>query len=344
MRVHHLTGRVLLVGFVLLASAAVATAQTSELTGFVDAGWVYNTAFPNGEFNLNEVEVNFLNQASPRTLVRADVEWVAQGEQTDVQVEQAFMSYTAGRRWTLTLGKFNAPIGFEMVDAPDMHQGSHALVSDYGLPSNLIGLSVARPLGPYFDILAYGCNGWDRNTKTNGAMTWGGRFGYAREGFLWGVSVISGKEEAILEADPRPDLDLGPTFTRTVVDLDVNFSRNGWVLGGEYNRGKVIPAHGRERLWSGFLLMIRREFNTWMGLTARYDLFDDRDGYAFAPIGGRPQMRQAVTVAPTFILDEGFKAVAEFRLDLSNRDAFVDRDGRRTDRSTTVTCKLSYSF
>ena len=47
----------------------------------------------------------------------------------------------------LTFGKFNAPIGFELLDAPDMYQYSHSLVFSRGLPTNLTGAMLAMDLG-----------------------------------------------------------------------------------------------------------------------------------------------------------------------------------------------------
>lgn len=323
----------LIASMLLLAAASPTFAQTSELTGFVDASWVYNTADLNGEFSLNEVELNFLHQVSPRTLMRADLEWVRAGEEFAAQVEQAFISYTVANDWTFTFGKFNAPIGFEMNDPPDMHQVSHSLVYDHGSPTNLTGFSLGRELGRGFEVLAYGCNGWDRNTKVAGAMTWGGRLGFERNGFVWGLSGIGGKEESD-----------GATFTRTVVDLDTSYESGPWLLGAEYNRGEVTHASGAEQSWSGFLVVARRSLNDWMGLTLRFDHFDDTDGYAFAAVDGRFQRRQSLTVAPTFDLDEGLVAILELRVDMSDRNAFVDREGMPTDSSTTIAFGMTYAF
>jgi hypothetical protein len=330
---------VLFVLTLLATAAGTAAGQTTALTGFVDAAWVHDTSRLNGEFGVDEVELNVRHEASERTLVRADLEWLRRGEDFVVQVEQAYISLLAGRGWTVTFGKFNAPIGFEAVDAPEMHQYSHSLVYDHGLPVNLTGVSVGRDLGRSFDLLVYGCNGWDRETKTDGAMSWGGRFGYAREGFVWGVSAIGGKEEDLVEA-AGPN----PTFTRTVLDLDLSYAIGRWLFGAEFNRGTVEQRGGQEQHWLGFLLLARREFGERAGLTVRYDDFDDRDGYAFAAVDGRHQRRQALAIAPTYELDDGLSAVLEWRRDWSNRDAFTDRDGRPTSRGTTVALNLTYAF
>jgi hypothetical protein len=324
----------------LVAWPASGPAQPLEITGFVDASWVYNTADRNGEFGVDQVELDILHRPSPQTLVRTDLEWLKDGEDHVAQVEQAFMSYTARCGWVFTFGKYNAPFGFEEYDAPDLYQFSSGLVSDHGLPGNLTGFSLGKDLARGLDLLLMGSNGWDRGTETGGTVTWAGRLEYTHGGFVGGLSAISGKEE------DEPDEDEGSpaAFTRTVFDVDLSFESDRWVFGAEYNQGRVTHAGGGEQTWSGILLMANRAFGERVGLTVRYDLFDDQDGYAFAAVGGEFQQRQAIAIAPSYSLDEGLDVILEARLDLSDRDAFLDRDGEYTDRSLTIAFEMLYSF
>lgn len=325
---------ILTLALVALAAAAGA-GEAPLITGFADASYLYDANAEQGEFGVDQVEVDLEHQAGERTLVRADLEWVKDGEDFVAQVEQAYMAYTCGGGYTFTFGKFNAPIGFELLDAPDMYQFSHALVFDYGLPTNLTGFSVACDLGEAFDVVAYGVNGWDANEAKGKNLTYGGRLGYAAPcGATAGVSAISGKEED----------DASSSFTRTVLDVDLGFEKGAWLFGGEFNRGKVTLADDSEQEWSGFLVMTRYAANEWLGFTVRYDRFDDGDGYAFGDVGGEFQTRQAITLAPTFVPDDGFGALLELRLDTSDRDAFVDADGEPADGSTAIAFEMTYSW
>jgi hypothetical protein len=326
----------------VLAVAAGALAQETEITGFADASYFYDTAAKNGEFGLDQVEIDIIHQASAKTLVRADLEWVKNGETFDAQVEQAFMTYTCNGGWDFTFGKFNAPIGFELLDPVDMYQFSHALVFDYGLPGNLTGAAVGRAFGPGLDIVAYVSNGWDRNTMAGANVTWGGRLGYTNNGFAGGVSAISGKEEDLAEEEADPT-----AFTRTVFDVDLSYETGIWLFGGEYNQGKVTtPIDGEDvdQEWNGFLLMTHVNYASWTGLTVRYDTFDDKDGYAFGPVGEENQQVHSFTISPTFTLDENFGALVELRIDKSDQDAFLDSDGEATDTRTTVAFEMTYSW
>ena len=313
-------------------AGAQETAPRTTLSGFVDAAYVVDSGGKNGEFGADQAEIDIEHRAGARTLLRADLEWVKDGEEHVARVEQAFMTWTPPCGWAFTLGKFNAPIGFELLDPHEMYQYSHALVFDHGLPTNLTGARVDKVLGGGFDLTAHVSNGWDRQTA-DANPTWGGRLGYAAGGFAGGASAISGKE-----IEPVG----GEAFTRTVLDADLSYATGRWLFGGELNRGTVDLPAGAEASWLGGLAMTHVELNAWAGLTVRYDRFDDEDGRVFGLVGGEPQVRQAVAIAPTFVLDEGFGALVELRLDFSDRDAFVDADGEATDTTTTLAFEMTY--
>lgn len=314
--------------------AATARAETPEISGFVDASHFVDLADGGGEFGLDQAEVDVIHRASDKTLVRADLEWVKDGEAFDAAVEQAFMQYDPCELWTITFGRFNAPIGFELLDPNEMYQYSHALVFDHGLPSNLTGLMVDRDLGASFDLRAYAVNGWDVNAENNKLKTWGGRLGWSDGDAGAGLSAIGGRD-----VDPS-----GGSFDRTVIDADLSYMPDGWVFGGEINHGSVDPLAGDTADWFGLLAMAHRDFDARWGLTMRWGLFDDRDGWTFGLVDDRPQKRQAFTIAPTLVLDEGFGALLEVRVDKSDRYAFTDRDGKPTDTKTTVAFEATYSF
>lgn len=323
---------VIIASLCLLATAARADDST-VISGFADAAYFYQASADSGEFGLDQVEIDITHRASEKTMVRADLEWIKDGDTFVAQVEQAFLAYTCNGGATFTLGRFNAPIGFELVDPNEMYQYSHSLVFTYGLPVNLTGAMVHKDLGAGLDARAYAVNGWDVNAETNKVLTWGGRLGYTRNAFGAGFSAISGKE-----ADAT-----GAEFNRTVYDLDVSFKPTGWVFGADLNSGKV-EASGAERTWFGFLVMAHRDFNGWSGLTVRYDFFDDQDGYAFGLVGSEAQTRTAIAIAPTFVLDDGFGALIELRLDMSDQDAFTDSDDEATDSALTLAAEMTYSW
>ncbi len=323
----------IIVTLAMLLMAASAPAQDTAMTGFVDASYFENLANRAGEFGLDQAELDVDHQASEKTLLRADLEWVKVGDDFVAQVEQAFLQYTCSADWTFTFGRFNAPIGFEKLDPDEMYQYSHSLVFDYGLPVNLTGAMIGKTLGERFDVVGYGVNGWDINAESNKIKTWGGRLGYTGDISGAGVSVIGGKEGGGGAQE----------FNRTVFDADLGCTPDGWVFGADINHGKVTRG-GADATWSGFLVMAHHDFTDRMGLTVRADYFDDQDGYVFGKVGGEAQTRSALTIAPTFVLDDGFGALIELRVDKSDQNAFADSDGKPTDMSTSVAFEMTYGF
>lgn len=338
----------LIASLCLLALPALAGEPATELHGFADASYFHDANAKAGEFGLDQAEIDITHRASEKTVVRADVEWLKDGDDFQAQVEQAYLAYTCNGGATFTLGRFNAPIGFELVDPNEMYQYSHSLVFTYGLPVNLTGAMVQKDLGAGVDLRAYGVNGWDINAETNKVLTWGGRAGYTRGAFSGGVSAISGKEVSLevnsveIEGEMQ-DVTVEIPFDRTVFDVDLAWKPAGWVVGGEVNAG-TVKADDHDANWLAFLAMAHHDVNDWFGLTVRYDRFDDQDGVVFGPIGDKTQVRQSFTAAPTFVLDDGFGALVEFRLDTSDQDAFTDNDGKPTDSALTMAFEMTYSW
>jgi hypothetical protein len=305
-------------------------AADTELSGFVDGSYFYDHNGNAGEFGIDQVELDIAHHASEKTTLRADLEWLKDGEGFVAQVEQGYMAYTHDSGITVTFGQFNAPIGFELLDAPDIYQFSHSLVFDYGVPTNVTGLSAARALGARLDVVGYVCNGWDRNFEDNRNPTFGGRLGYTSPaGAGLGLSAISGKEK------DGPD-----AFDRTVLDVDLTYETGAWLFGGEFNQGFVTVADDTDRDWTAFLVMTHLTASNWLGFTGRFDWFDDKDGFVFGMI----QTRWSATFAPTFVLDEQCGALVEVRLDGSDETIWIDRDGEPTDRALTAALEVTYSW
>lgn len=342
-----------------MVSACTASAGDLDLSGFVDASYFNDLTLESDAFGLDQVELDVGQEVSDATSVRADLEWVKDGEGFTAAVEQAFVQHVVEDWFTLTFGKFNAPIGFELLDAPDMYQYSHSLLFDFGLPTNLTGLMLSRDVTDQLDIAAYVVNGWDRNADAGQHLTAGGRLGLSRGGLSGGISFIGGKEimteedvQLIGAFDPgdssvsvMPEIvTTTGSLTRNVLDVDLGFQAGAWILGGEINVGSATVDGGESLGWTAFMLMGHHDFTDDVGLTARVDRFDDTDGYVFGLVADDAQVRHSITVAPTFALDEGLGALVELRLDLSDQDAWVDADGEPTDSQATVAFEVTHSW
>jgi Putative beta-barrel porin-2, OmpL-like. bbp2 len=308
-----------------------------ELSGFVDGAYFYDGNSGANTFSLDQVEIDVIKSVSKTTVLRADLEWVNDGAGGfALDAEQGFIQFSPLILGGLnvTFGKFNAPIGFELLDAPDMYQYSHALVFDYGLPTNLTGAMFSKNIGENVDVVFYFSNGWDQNVDINKSKTIGGRIGYSRDDdWKGGLSFIRGEERennsgllTVLDAD----------FTFTAVKnltLGAEINKGGENLTDSTNTSKTVT-------WLGALLMAHYDFSEFWGITVRYDYFDDKNGSRL----GNAEKRQALTFAPTFVLGDGMVAIFEVRNDFSDKKVFTGNKGEAVKSQLAMALEFTFTF
>ncbi|WP_297308721.1 outer membrane beta-barrel protein, partial [Neptuniibacter sp.] len=305
-----------------------------SFTGFIDGSYYYDGPSASNSFGFDQAEVNIEKNIGEVGSLRADVEWVSDGAGGfALDAEQGYVTFSpkALGPVSFTFGKFNAPIGFELLDAPDMYQYSHALVFNYGLPTNVTGAMVSADFGSGLDWSVYIVNGWDQNVDLNTGKTIGSRFGYTNDN--WGCVGFSFTYGADSEAEGDH---------QTVVDFDMSFNPwSWWTIGSEFNFGSTAVGTASNK-WTGFLLMNHWDFNDWFGLTARFDYFDDKNGSRLG--SSVAEKRKAFTFAPTFGLGDGMGALVEFRYDFSDQYVFTDSDGAPKKSGFTAAYEMTYSF
>ncbi len=141
------------------------------ISGFIDASYS-DAEYDVSSFGIDQVEIDLEKKLSDKLSLRADLEYVKGVNGTfDNIIEQGYVTYAldVANGVDITIGKFNAPIGFELLDAPDMYQFSHALVFDHGLPTNLVGVMGGYAFNDQVDVALYVVNGWDNNADNNNA-------------------------------------------------------------------------------------------------------------------------------------------------------------------------------
>lgn len=321
-----------------------------EISGFVDASYTYSNIDDSNTFSLDQVEIDLAKSLGDIGTLRADLEWVSDGEGGfTLDAEQGYVTLdlglgrSEGNYPTLTFGKFNAPIGFELLDAPDMYQFSHALVFDNGLPTNLTGAMLSMDLGGGIDAVVHLSNGWDQNVDANTDKMIGGRLGYSHEelGGI-GFSAMRGNEK-------------GKVGNLTVYDVDLTLTPTPELLiGGEYNSGKTERDDiNEENSWNGYMVMAHYSLTDVMGLTGRYDRFTRetsrsaarRSGALDHPPGNSETTQQALTIAPTFALTDGLGFLMELRRDFSDDEIFYNPETRKSEKSmVNFAFEMTYSF
>jgi len=300
-----------------------------NISGFVDGSFSGQNA-PVGTktstgFGLDQVELD-VEYSKGNIGFRFDLNGTpsAGGNVTqDGLFEQGFVYYTfegvLDEGITFTFGKFNAPIGWELLDAPDMYQFSHALVFNNGLPTNLTGASLAGKVG-MFDAVVYYSNQVDTNgVTTTGIRAAGGRLGITpMEGANVGISYLT-------QGNP------GFIATRT---LDVDFTYNAienLMIGGEFNQVKTVNVTSE-----GYFITLHYDFLPMLGATYRFGAWDNDKN-----IAGKTTSN---TVALTTTLGDGFGALGEYRT-INNSTATATGDGFPANFNTKAYAfEMTYSF
>jgi len=336
------------IAFVMAAALAVMMtapdAQAEEksdlkISGFVDFSYS-DTSDGLGTFSLDQVEVDLEKQLAPNLSARADFQFGNDGAivaSTDggVGIEQGYVTYSLPQGVDITAGLFLAPIGFESLDPVDMYQFSHGLVFTNGLPVSLAGLMASASPNEMFDLSVYVVNGWDLATDNNNTKTIGGRLGItAVNGVSIGISAITGPETAVNEN------------IRTVFDIDLTVTTiDKLTIGAEFNSGEEDKASavtaGQDAKWTGYSIMANYAVSDSLGVTLRYEVFDDEDGSRLGTVGGKAQEQDSITLALAHSLGDGAGVVAEIRQNGSDQKAF---DGGAEDSQTAYAVEFTYSF
>ncbi|MEE9150049.1 MAG: porin [Candidatus Tectomicrobia bacterium] len=313
-----------------------AMAKTT-FSGFVDMSWSYDDISEDNTFALDEVELDIESELTPWAGLRTDINFLEGEDHSDADVilEQGYITLALPLPidTTFQFGKFNAPIGWELLDPIDTYQFSSSLVFVNGTPTNLTGAMVLMTFNPMFDLSVYVVNGWDNISDNNDMKTFGGRLGITPvRGVNIGLSAITGPEQDDNDSDYR-----------TVFDLDFTLELIPHLLiGGEFNYGmeEDLAAGGGDAEWLGGFVTLHYDFTEVLGLTLRAGVFDDQDGSRL----GQEETRTALTLAPTFDLAKGVAFLLEFRYDHSDEDVFTESDGDMTDDMVSVAVEFIFSW
>lgn len=120
--------------------------------GWVDASGSADNVSRQSTFGLNQVETDLEKPFGDRVTTRADIELNSDGASSfGLDLEQGFLTYTFEQKdhFAVTLGKFNAPIGYERPDPEDIFLYTQGLLVDYGRPQNIVGVMLSSELSRY---------------------------------------------------------------------------------------------------------------------------------------------------------------------------------------------------
>jgi hypothetical protein len=313
------------------------------ITGFGVADARADGRTGDNSFNAGKLAVSVFRELSEHTWVFGQLTTsVASGAEgdapadevtTEIEIDNLIVNFTPPdwSAFSVAVGKFDTPLGFERDDEPLNLQATTSLNFELARPPKMVGV-IGRWTSRSVEAAAWVANGWQSDLEPNHGKTIGGRFGVRpSERTSFGVGGLWG-----------PEGEQGETRNRYLVSADYAVQpTDPWIIAGEANAGGDAASNGEEAArWYGGTATVFRRLGRNFGATGRVEAFKDRDGART----GLAQTLTSFTIAPVYFIGVGgegifatvehttfriprFQLRGEIRFDHSNVDAFESSDG-----------------
>ncbi|NRR90211.1 porin [Winogradskyella undariae] len=234
-------------------------------------------------------------------------------------VNQAYVYWNVSESTTLTMGRFNTFLGYEVIAPAANFNYSTSYLFSSG-PFSHVGLKADFALSDDFSLMLAVMNPWDTNdTSTTGEYSFGAQLGYS--GQYLNLYYDSGNNGGLgFEVDYTGGFDLNDSLF-----LGINAAYNDNDGSGFYGAA-LYPQYS---LSDDFALGLRGEY---------FSLHDDELDDLPSVIG--------LTVTGSYIVDSNLIIKPEIRLDSwSNNDAvYFDADGENSSSLEAFTLAAIYTF
>ena len=306
------------VGLVASASA-VEINENLSINGFIDASYTHTDDDGAGEeqgLGVDEIELNFLFNHGPVSGMISIDDYIGDADSvsadnSDIEIEQAHLTYSLDNGVSFTIGKYGSALGFEREDPAGLYTYSRAYQADSGgnpfnlgdVDSNVVeGLTVAYAA----DAFSFGVsleNPVDVNMDDDNLNA---EFAFAYTG-IENVS-IGGGYFFDNQDDNADEVD--------VLNLHAAVTAGKLLLAAEYielqNSG-VDATNGGDR--DGYLLLADYDWTDKFGIALRYSSNEagtDRNGDG--DYGDTNEIADAdkLTIAPNYALTDNLGVILEY--------------------------------
>ncbi|MDO5969203.1 outer membrane beta-barrel protein [Flavivirga aquimarina] len=322
---------------VLFAQEEEASDKKVSISGTVDAYYktnitstdVANAAFNDGDGGSQNFGTSFADETG-FALGMANIIASYEGEKTGVVADIAFGpradSATGGFNlnqlyayWnvsdgtTLTLGRFNTYLGYEVISPAANFNYSTSYLFSNG-PFSHVGLKADFALSDDFSLMLAVMNATDVNSNTTGDYALGAQLGYAGQflNFYYDSGVVLG-----FEIDYTGGFDLSDSFFLGINGAYADNDGNGFYGAALYPQLAASDS---------FSIGLRGEYFNWMNDAP----VDDTDVFA-------------VTLTGSYTL-ENLIIKPELRLDSNSEEVYFNSDLETTKSLAAFTLAAIYSF
>jgi hypothetical protein len=284
----------------LLSLGAIASAQAEDVvdnlsvSGFIDMSYLSidtDGAGSTSDSGIDQVEFNFAYDFGNKLKAFVDVEY--QGSEVDL--EQAFLTYAVSDEFTVKAGRFLSYSGWETEEPTGLFQYSGTGYAQY-----------------FYGYYQQGVSGL-----------------YSGDGYAVAVSVVNdlaGPEstdseepgvETMIALMPTDSITIkafysfdklaGTNEDTTMFNMWAMYAEGPLTLAAEINASEYTSFAAADA--SGYLLMANYAFDTF-GLTVRYHNYEVEDA------GGITwEDMSAITIAPSYAVNDNLLMVFEYRMD-----------------------------
>jgi hypothetical protein len=284
----------------LLSLGAIASAQAEDLvdnlsvSGFIDMSYLSIDTDGTGsssDSGIDQVEFNFAYDFGNKLKAFVDVEY----QNSEVDLEQAYLTYAVSDEFTIKAGRFLSYSGWETEEPTGLFQYS--------------GTGYAQFFYGYYQQGVSGI--------------------YSGDGYAVAVSVVNdlaGPEstdseepgiETMIALMPTDSITIkafysfdklaGTNEDTTMFNMWASYSEGPLTLAAEVNSSEYTSLAAADA--SGYLLMANYAFDTF-GVTVRYHDYEVEDA-----AGVTWQDLSAITIAPSYAVNDNLLMVFEYRMD-----------------------------
>jgi Putative beta-barrel porin-2, OmpL-like. bbp2 len=234
---------------------------------------------------------------------------------------------------TVKGGKFVTLLGAEVIEPWLNFNNSRSILFGYAIPATNTGVLLSYPITDKISVTGGPVVGWDNvETNNNGwsgmaNLTW-----VATDQVTLSANAIGGPSQNNNVGKKRVVGDFIATYKPLdPLTLQLNY---------DYGHEDGAALDGGNASWSGMAGIVSYAFSDRFTGSARLEYFNDTDGAR----SGLKQTMYEWTATAKYLVTQHLYALAEFRQDFSNHDAFQAGHTRTEDANPLVGVYATYVF
>ena len=241
----------------------------------------------------------------------------AVGGGSDVFINQLYAYWNVSEGTTLTMGRFNTFLGYEVISPTGNYNYSTSYLFSSG-PFSHVGLKADFALSEDFSLMLAVMNATDVNNNTTGDYSLGAQLGYAGQylNFYYDSGIVLG-----FEVDYTGGFDLSDSF---FLGINAAYADND---GAGFYGAALYPQIATS---DNFTIGLRGEYFSEVGDNGMFATSEDDSVFATTLTGS--YTIENLTIKP------------ELRLDSNSEEVYIDSDLAGTKSLAAFTLAAIYSF